>query len=67
MLSQITALKMLAALEAQRLAENAIFMGKSDEDEEYRYICTIIAKQAGFKSRTEWMDILRGDAEFSKI
>ena len=58
-----TAIKMLAALEAQRIAENAKFGGKAPSDCDYRHACGLIAEQAGFKSRSEWIDILDGSAE----
>ena len=58
-----TALKMLAALEALRMAENAASGGKSLDDYEYRHTCSMIAEMAGFRSRVEWIDILNGIAE----
>ena len=58
-----TALKMLAALEAQRMAENAAAGRKSLDDYEYQRTCGMIAEMAGFRSRAEWMDILQGISE----
>lgn len=58
-----TAIKMLSALEALRVAENAKSGGKSPDDYDYRVICADIAKEAGFRSRAEWMAILNGEAK----
>lgn len=58
-----TAIQMLSALEALRVAENAKSGGKSPDDYDYRVKCADIAKEAGFGSRAEWMAILNGDAK----
>lgn len=58
-----TALKMLASLEEQRVTENAEYGGQAPSDYDYRHICAMIADEAGFESRVEWMDILNGIAE----
>ena len=54
---------MLCALETARLKENAECGGKAPDEYDFRHVCAIIAEMAGFKCRSEWMDILNGNAE----
>ena len=59
MIPKESALHILALMEEERNAENASCGGKSWSDYDYRFHESAIAKNAGFKNRSEWMDELR--------
>ena len=59
MIPKESALRILAKMEEERNAENAAWNGKSWADYDYRYCEAVIAKNAGYHDRAEWMDELR--------